>query len=155
MTVLKIYNNKTSNYVGYIKILIFCFLPSNVIAAQEVTGLTKPIDTSNLLMVVLGLTIVLLLFFGLVFVLKKLPTYQGRKSGLLKIMDTIYFGTNEKIILLEVGGQQIVVGINSQSMDTLHVLDEPIITNDTGSDLSFKEKLSGIMPDSISSSKNS
>ena len=145
MTALKTSNKIRPIYADSFKLIFFSVFPSTLFAEQKINELANPVDASNILAVFLGLTLVLFLFFGLVYVLKKLPSMQGRKSGLLKVIDTVYFGTNEKIILMEVGKQQIVVGINSNSMETLHVLDEPLDVNHIQQDSSFKEKLTDMM----------
>lgn len=52
------------------------------------------------------------------------------KGQAIKTLATISLGLKEKVSLLQVGEQQLLVGITAHSIQTLLVLDEPISPND-------------------------
>lgn len=146
MIVLKTCNkvviDPNAGFKQIILLLLLNVVSFSVLAEQELAELAKPIDTSHILGVVFGLLFVLLLFFVLVYALKKLPAVQGNRTGILKVLDTMYLGSNEKIILLKVAEKQILIGVNPQSIGTLHVIEDPIDIDINMEKPQFKDKLS-------------
>lgn len=71
----------------------------------------------------LGLGATLLLLVGALFLLKRL---QGRRPGqgkLMHIRGATAVGTREKVVLLEIGKQVLVLGVTPGRINTLHCLD--------------------------------
>lgn len=56
----------------------------------------------------------------------------AKKGQAIKTLATISLGLKEKVSLLQVGEQQLLVGITAHSIQTLLVLDEPISEEDIG-----------------------
>lgn len=54
----------------------------------------------------------------------------AKKGQAIKTLATISLGLKEKVSLLQVGEQQLLVGITAHSIQTLLVLDEPISEED-------------------------
>ena len=135
--------------------LLLGFIQFSVVAQDSVNDLAKPIDTSNVLVVTLGLMFVLGLFFLLVYLLKKIPSIQRHNAGVLKILDTLYLGTNEKILLVDVGTKQIVVGVNSQSINTLYVMEESVEMKKESETHNLKDTFSKVISEKLIAVKNS
>lgn len=155
MNVLKIYNKYCLYKKAKLYVSIFIiFFSATVLAEAPVTDLAKPIDTSNILVVTLGLMFVLGLFFLLVFLLKKIPAIQRHHSGILKIIDTLYIGTNEKVILVDVGEKQIVIGVNNQTINTLYVMEETIKLDGKFQQEKTNQNFSKMISDKLLSIKN-
>lgn len=51
---------------------------------------------------------------------------SASNSQLIKTLATVSLGMKEKVSLIQVGEQQLLIGITAQSIQTLLVLDEPI-----------------------------
>ena len=47
------------------------------------------------------------------------------RSGLIEVVSGISLGTREKVVLLRVGGEQVLVGVSPAGMRTLHVIRNP------------------------------
>jgi len=77
--------------------------------------------TGHLLQTTLGLLFVIGLLLALVWLLKKLGFgNQQRRGGFYKVLATSALGPREKIVLVEVGDTWLVLGMTSQSINTLH-----------------------------------
>ncbi len=155
MNVLKTYNKNRLYRITKFYISIFIsFVPVFVVADTTVNDLAKPIDTSNVLVVTLGLMFVLGLFFLLVYLLKKIPSIQGRHQGVIKILDTLYLSSNEKILLVDVGTKQIVVGVNGQAINTLYVMEESIVIDNEAEKNNLKETFSKMIAEKMQALRN-
>jgi flagellar protein FliO/FliZ len=60
------------------------------------------------------------------WMIKRIGHIQTRSSGTMKILGGVPVSQRERIILLQVGKEQIVVGVAPGQINTLHVLKEPI-----------------------------
>ena len=47
------------------------------------------------------------------------------RSGLIEVVSGISLGTREKVVLLRVGREQVLVGVSPAGMRTLHVIRNP------------------------------
>lgn len=101
---------------------------------------------SNAWQVLLSLGLILGLIFLLAFVYKRTSLGQKKVGGTIKILSSLPIGVKEKVVLVEVGDTQILVGATNQSINTLHVLspDEKIADTEV-SEAPFAKKLKEVM----------
>jgi len=52
---------------------------------------------------------------------------RGAGGNVIRILAAQPLGSKERIVLVDVGGTQLVVGMTSSQVQTLHVFDEPIL----------------------------
>lgn len=71
---------------------------------------------------VLGLAVVLGLLLGTLWVLKRLAGPR-RSAGSLKVLGATPVGPRERVVLVEVGGRVLVLGVAPGRVNTLHTLD--------------------------------
>lgn len=77
--------------------------------------------TGHLLQTTLGLLFVLGLLFALVWLLKRFGVGNAqRRGGFYKVLATSTLGPREKIVLVEVGDTWLILGMTSNSINTLH-----------------------------------
>lgn len=115
----------------------FSFLMSERSKAD--TGNTS----SQALNVSLGLIFILLLIFSMAWFMRKMGYSNISGQGNLKILATLNLGQKEKIALVQVGKQQLLVGVTASQINTLHVLDEPVESIDEAvPEQGFAKKLS-------------
>ncbi|WP_241646742.1 FliO/MopB family protein [Rosenbergiella metrosideri] len=91
-----------------------------------------------------ALIVIILLLLGIKKLLKHLPQ-GGRYRGLraLAIKETLVIGPRERLMIAQVGEQQIVIGVTPQSIQLLCTLTEPlqeISTQPTPASCHFTEK---------------
>jgi flagellar protein FliO/FliZ len=118
---------------------------SDTLTAKTLT--TPPISTSALLETLLGLFIVLACIAFLAWLLRRTGRFQSTANGELKIITSLALGPRERAVLLQVGEQQILLGVTSQNVQTLHILETPISPTiiKNNSNPNFAEKFQQIM----------
>lgn len=72
-----------------------------------------------------SLAAVLALVAGLAWAAKKLRNAGHLKSGLIEVVSGVSLGAREKVVLLRVGQEQVLVGVSPSGMRALHVIREP------------------------------
>jgi flagellar protein FliO/FliZ len=73
-----------------------------------------------------GLVLVVLLIFVLAWVLRRLPAVQGPGSGLIQILAVRSIGARERLMLVQVGEEQVLVGVSPAGLRALHRLSHPV-----------------------------
>lgn len=105
---------------GFICMLIFC---APVWAAEP--AVTKP--GAAMLQTLLGLALVIGLIFALAWLSKRLGGALPGNSKIMKILAVLPVGPREKIVLVEVGGQQMMLGVTPGQINTLQIFAEPVV----------------------------
>ena len=82
--------------------------------------------TSHLLQTTLGLLAVLAVIIAIGWAVKRFGNLRGGVQGQMKIVGGLSLGTRERVVLLQVGDQQLVLGVAPGQIRTLHVLDQPL-----------------------------
>ena len=128
-------------------------LASKLICAEPVkqqtpaTTSADPLAFSSLVQLTLGMVAVLALIIGLAWLLKRSGRFQMTAGGGLKILGGLSMGTRERVVLLQVGETQLLVGVAPGLIKTLHVLDKPLIDSNesaTGSN-GFAQQLGAML----------
>ncbi|MGH1371888.1 MAG: flagellar biosynthetic protein FliO [Cellvibrionaceae bacterium] len=85
-----------------------------------------PNQGAYMMQVLLGLLFVIGLVFALAWILKRVG--QGSLVGgqQMKVVAAMPMGTRERIVLVDVGGQHILLGVTATQINSLHVFDEPV-----------------------------
>lgn len=73
-----------------------------------------------------GLLLMIGLIVGLAAMLKRMKGFQRHLPGAIKIVSVASVGARERLLLVEVGGQQLLVGAAPGRIQTLLVLDQPV-----------------------------
>lgn len=130
-------------YMGIVLLLmsLFCFGDSSTGA----TG-TSPINAASVLQVFLGLGFILILIFAIAGLVKKFGQGITSNNQNMKIVSQLSVGTREKVIVVEVGEKQIMLGVTAHQINTLQVFDEPAIDTRSKREVSeFGQKILEIM----------
>lgn len=100
------------------KFLLLLFLPATTVAA-ETTAISP---TTGLLQIFLGLIAVLTLMGVAAWFFKKIgPVNSGNKIA-VKIVGGVSVGNRERIMVVEVADQWIVVGVTASQINTLSTM---------------------------------
>jgi flagellar protein FliO/FliZ len=90
-----------------------------------------------------GALMALLLVVGLIlflaWVLKKLPGAGIRSLAGLRVVASLAVGPRERVVIVDCGGQQLLLGVTQHNVNLLHTLAEPIL--DAPSQAGFAELL--------------
>ena len=85
------------------------------------------VDAGGLLRVCLSLAVVIALILAAGWVLRRLQGGGVRAGGNLRCLESIVVGMKERVVLVEAGGKQMLLGVAPGNVRTLHVFDEPIV----------------------------
>lgn len=86
----------------------------------------EPLSAGSMVQVVLGLLAVLLLVVAVAWALKRMGGLSVAGNGALKILGGLSMGSRERIVLMQVGEEQLLIGVSPGRIQTLHVLGKPI-----------------------------
>ena len=87
---------------------------------------SDPNLAGNLIQTTLGLLVVLLVIGAAAWAFKRFGNIQVGAQGRMKVIGGISLGTRERAVLLQVGEQQLVVGVSPGRVQTLYVLETPV-----------------------------
>ena len=91
-------------------------------------SVTRPSEYFGQILV--SLILVLLIIFVAAWLLRRYGRFPGVADGHLKVIGALSVGQRERIMLLQVGKEQILVGVTSNQISTLHQLEEPVQVKD-------------------------
>ena len=107
---------------------------------------TPPLTSGAIVETLLGLLLVLGIIVLLAWLIKRTNRFQATANGEMKIIAGLSLGPRERAVLLQVGEQQILVGVTPQQVQTLHILETPISTAQSKSmPIDFADKFQQIL----------
>lgn len=86
----------------------------------------SPIGAGSVLQMVAGLALVVILIFALAWAVRRFGNVNVNARGALRVVGALSMGARERVVLIEAGDKQILLGVAPGRVQTLHVLDEPI-----------------------------
>ena len=130
---------------------IALLISASTIAAEEkvIASLSnEPVGLGNVLQMFFGLFVVVAIIFGMAWFMRRMGNMQGMAAGNLKVLGGVSVGQRERVVLLQAGDVQLLLGVAPGEVRTLHVMEEPIVINtNSKSSLTsgFAEKLQSAM----------
>ena len=108
--------------------------PLSVLAAEPAataTAAVAPVVGSGiggqLTQLVLGLLLVLGLIFGLAWLLRRVQQAgPAGKGQVIELIGSRALGPRDRLVLVQVGNEQILLGLTPGTISALHVLKEPV-----------------------------
>ena len=105
-------------------------------------------SSSQLANLVGGLMLILGLIYGLSWFVKRFSQGGFMQNSTIKMLSTMPLGTRERIMLVDVGGKQILLGITATHINALHVFEEPVVNateNAIPASSEFSQKLMALL----------
>ncbi len=99
-------------------------------AAPETAKAVAASPAGSLAQVTLSLMLVLAAVFAAAWVVRRMRTFGRPGAGAIQIISDVALGTKERAVLIQVGAQQLLVGVAPGRVNTLHVLAEPVRMDD-------------------------
>jgi flagellar protein FliO/FliZ len=93
----------------------------------------------------IALVFVLIVFWAFAKLMKKLQVGQVGAHNGLKIVGALSLGQRERVVVVQAGSEQILLGVTSTQINALHVLDKPLTVGDSSEVGEFKQKLSAAL----------
>ncbi len=139
--------------------------PAIAFSAEAVKTAAPPSASDSLGRMVFGTVIVLLVIAAIAWVLRRVLPGQGlAQAGVIKQVGGVQLGPRERVVVLEVSGRWLVVGVSAGQMTALGEVSpataEPVSGNNNSSgngvdpQASFAVRLQQAMQQTVKSFKN-
>lgn len=122
--------------------------PATAVQKSVTPGSQVPRISSgaSLLNLAFGLGLILILIFALAWLARRMGQGGMLNNSHIKVMAAMPLGTRERLLVVDVGGQQLLLGITATQINTLHVFTEPVIDkNQAMGHSEFGKKLMAIL----------
>lgn len=86
----------------------------------------EPMVGTGLVQLGLGLLLVLALIVAMGWFMRRVSGLAGSAAGALRILGGLSVGTRERVVLIQVGEQQVLLGVAPGRVQTLHVLEQAV-----------------------------
>ena len=90
-----------------------------------------PIGPGEVLQVFVSLLLVLGLIVLVAWLMRRYVTLPAGRSGALRMLAAISVGQRERVVLVQAGETQLLIGIAPGQVRTLHVFDKPVMLADS------------------------
>jgi len=110
------------------------FCASALYAAVDETtsphpSVTDPVGLADFFQVFMGLAIVVIAIIAMAWVIKRTGYVNTRANGQLKVIGGLTLTQRERLLLIQVGNKQLLIGVSPGRISTLHELEENIDVN--------------------------
>jgi flagellar protein FliO/FliZ len=110
---------------------LFLLTPLTALAAEPATkAVTTPMASSDiggqLAQLLLGLLLVIGLIFALAWVMRRVQQIGPRGNQAIKLVASQALGPRDRLLLVQVGSEQVLLGLTAGRITLLHVLKEPV-----------------------------
>jgi flagellar protein FliO/FliZ len=121
---------------------------------STVYEIPKQVELSGrIIQVTIGLALVLAAIFAVSWLAKRYGRFPSLPTNKFKILASISVGQRERVLLFQIGEQQLLLGVTAQSVQVLHKLDESIQSVDDSKKrepiLSFSRRLQDELNDRV------
>jgi len=123
MKPLNIYKNGLKSLMYSGMILLWCYTPVSALVKTESKKVVQTVSSQHLLNWSVGLVIVLCAFFACIWMMRKMGNLSNNSRENMKVISALSLGMREKLILVQVGEKQLVLGVTSGRIDNLLVLE--------------------------------
>jgi flagellar protein FliO/FliZ len=124
-------------------------LTTSFSAYCEPQNVTNP---TSIVSIFLSLLLVVGVVFMLAFLMRRFNVTQ-HGSGQLKVVTSMMAGTRERVMVIDVGGEQHLIGVTAHNINHLAKLSQPLADTKLASGDNFKDKLAMFMAGKLNPSK--
>ena len=110
--------------------------------AQEVVPAVSPssLFTGDYLLQVIGsFVVVILLLIGVLVLLRRFNGVSSQMSGNMRVISSVGVGQRERVVLVQVGEEQILVGVGPGNVRKIHAFEEPVVEPSASTTPSFSD----------------
>ena len=123
-------------------LLTFLALTTVPAVAQEAVPAVSPssLFTGDYLLQVIGsFVVVILLLIGVLVLLRRFNGVSSQMSGNMRVISSVGVGQRERVVLVQVGEEQILVGVGPGNVRKIHAFNEPVVEPSASSTPSFSD----------------
>lgn len=107
-------------------VLPFSALAAGPAAQEAAAPLAGSGVGGQVVQLLLGLLLVIGLIFLLAWLVRRVQQIVPRGGQVIKIVATQALGPRDRLVLVQVGGEQVLLGLTPGTITSLHVLKEPV-----------------------------
>ncbi|MGB7389004.1 MAG: flagellar biosynthetic protein FliO [Pseudomonas neustonica] len=111
-------------------LLAMALLPGTSLAAEEpavaAIGASSGSLVGQLLQLALGLAVVIGLIFALGYLMRRVGPLAPQGGQHIKLVSSLPLGPRDRLLLVDVGGTQMLLGTSPGRINTLHVFEQPV-----------------------------
>lgn len=100
-------------------------LPLSVWASANPALATSASGAGSLLQVLLALALVLGLIVGAAWLMRRFSLVPGAGAGHLRVVSGVMVGQRERVVIVEIEQQWLVLGVTGEQVNLLHTLPRP------------------------------
>ncbi|OOZ42237.1 flagellar biosynthetic protein FliO [Solemya pervernicosa gill symbiont] len=100
-----------------------------------------PVAAGNLLQMTVALMFVLAMIVAAAWMMRRFGGWHASHDGSMRVVGGLSVGNRERVVLIEVGEEQLLLGVAPGRVEMLHRLEKPIAAKERVSENSFAEKL--------------
>lgn len=98
-------------------------------AAPQATEHVSPTSAGSLLQVTFSLALVLAAVFAAAWLVRKARGFGKFGGSVIQVVADTALGPKERAVLIQVGEQQLLLGVTAQQVNLLHVLPTPVVSS--------------------------
>lgn len=129
----------------------------SAVAAESTTAGAplSPISAGAIVQTILGLILVIVIIVAVAWLLRRVSQLHAGAQSALKVVASLSLGARERVVLMQVGDRQLLLGIAPGNIHTLHVLETAIPSEKggMGNGTSFPDRLKQMLGQATSRSK--
>jgi len=101
-----------------IALCVMVVLPYQVLAEadqqinKQAVLVSSPVEVTAVFQVIIALLFIIIIIFGLAWVYKRYGGVSAANGAAMKVLGAISLGGKEKAVLLQVGDEQVLVGVS-------------------------------------------
>jgi len=100
----------------------------------------------HLISVFMGLAVIIVLILALGWIVRRFSQGGIFTQSSIKVVAALPMGTRERLVVVDIAGQQILLGVTATQINKLHVFDEPVIdVSQPAAHSEFGRKLFSVM----------
>ncbi|MBC8211998.1 MAG: flagellar biosynthetic protein FliO [Gammaproteobacteria bacterium] len=129
-------------------LLLLLLVMDQAVGAEVATQLpaVDAMSSAYLMKLMSALLFIIVLIFGLAWLMKKMQLTQHSSNGLIRIVSAISVGQRDRIALIQVGEEQILVAMTPGKIEKLHTLKTTLsVHRNESAPSSFAEKFNQLV----------
>jgi flagellar protein FliO/FliZ len=118
---------------------------SPISAKKPVPATGSAVVTSDPFTIIFALLFIVLLIFFVAWLMRRVGAIPIANGQAMKVVAGLSVGTREKVILLDVGGEQLLIGVAPGRISHLHSFEQPVVNPDSIPVSEFSLKLKKLL----------
>lgn len=137
---MKVTQTRINRYV-FAALAPLMYVPWAKAAAQDTISAPMPVGSAEVMSVLGGLISVIAAILVVSFLYTRMKGPRIGGNNVINVVASQALGPKERIILVEIANTQLVIGMTTSNVQTLHVFNEPAVKAQTGeTGVSFAER---------------